>query len=169
MFEDRPRAKLNLTLKVVGRRDDGFHELRSIFLRIGLADRLTIDVGGADGSDRLTVSGLAGVSSHNNLVTQALDAVRARAEIPLPTLDVTLDKQIPAAAGMGGGSSDCASAIRLAQAVWGVGLSESEEMDLGAQPWIGRAVLPERINAWRWWRAAASASRRSPGTARRAS
>ena len=70
--------------------------------------------------------------SHDNLVTQALDAVRSRAEIPMPTLDVTLDKQIPAAAGMGGGSSDCASAIRLAQAVWGVGLSESEEMELAA-------------------------------------
>ncbi len=132
MFDDRPRAKLNLTLKVVGRREDGYHELRSIFLRIGLSDRLSVSVGGADGSDRLTVSGLPGVPSHKNLVTQALDAVRARAAIPLPTLDVTLEKSIPAAAGMAGGSSDCASAIRLAQAVWGIGLAEAEERELAA-------------------------------------
>ena len=115
-FEDRPRAKLNLTLKVVGTRSDGFHELRSVFLRIGLADRLSVSIGGADGADALTVTGLPGAPSHNNLVTQALTALRAHAEIPLPTLDVTLDKQIPSAAGLGGGSSDCASAIRLGQA-----------------------------------------------------
>ena len=132
-FEDRPRAKLNLTLKVVGTRDDGYHELRSVFLRIGLADRLSVAVGGADGADTLTVSGLPGApSKSNNLVTLALNAVRARAEIPLPTLDAALDKQIPAAAGMGGGSSDCASAIRLGQAVWGIGLSERDELELGA-------------------------------------
>jgi 4-diphosphocytidyl-2-C-methyl-D-erythritol kinase len=63
-------------------------------------------------------------------VSLALEAVRARAEIPLPTLDVTLEKQIPAAAGMAGGSSDCASAVRLAQAAWGIGLSEADEREL---------------------------------------
>jgi 4-diphosphocytidyl-2-C-methyl-D-erythritol kinase len=132
MFEDRPRAKLNLTLKVVGTRDDGYHELRSVFLRVGLADRLSLTLGGADGADTLSLYGVAGVPSHNNLVTRALNAVRARAEIPLPTLDATLHKQIPAAAGLGGGSSDCASAIRLAQAIWGIGLSKEQEWELGA-------------------------------------
>jgi 4-diphosphocytidyl-2-C-methyl-D-erythritol kinase len=88
-------------------------------------------IGGADGADALTVSGLPGVPNHKNLVTQALDALRSRVEIPLPTLDVTLDKNIPVAAGMAGGSTDCASAIRLAQAVWGIGLSEADELELG--------------------------------------
>jgi 4-diphosphocytidyl-2-C-methyl-D-erythritol kinase len=133
LFEDRPRAKVNLTLAVVGRRPDGYHELRSIFLRVGLSDRLSLSPGGADGADSLTITGLPGAPQRNNLVTRALNAVRARAEIPLPTLDVRLDKQIPAAAGLGGGSSDAASAIKLAQMCWGVGLSEAEELALGLE------------------------------------
>jgi 4-diphosphocytidyl-2-C-methyl-D-erythritol kinase len=133
MFEDRPHAKVNLTLEVVGRRPDGYHELRSIFLRVGLADRLSLAPGGVDGADSLTLTGLSGAPQRNNLVTRALDAVRARAEIPLPTLQVSLDKQIPAAAGLGGGSSDAASAIKLAQASWGVGLSKAEELSLGLE------------------------------------
>ncbi len=133
MFEDRPHAKVNLTLEVVSRRSDGYHELRSIFLRVGLSDRLSLSPGGADGADSLTITGLPGAPQRNNLVTRALDVVRARAEIPLPTLDVRLDKQIPAAAGLGGGSSDAASAVKLAQACWGVGLSKEEELALGLE------------------------------------
>jgi 4-diphosphocytidyl-2-C-methyl-D-erythritol kinase len=133
MFEDRPQAKVNLTLEVVGRRPDGYHELRSIFLRVGLSDHLSLSPGGADGADSLTITGLPGASQRHNLVTRALDAVRTRAEIPLPTLDVRLDKQIPAAAGLGGGSSDAASAVKLAQACWGVGLSKDEELALGLE------------------------------------
>ena len=131
MFEDRPHAKVNLTLEVVGRLPDGYHALRSIFLRVGLSDRLSLSTGGADGADSLSITGRAGAPQRNNLVTRALDAVRARAKIPLPTLDVRLDKHIPAAAGLGGGSSDAASAVKLAQACWGVGLSEAEELALG--------------------------------------
>ena len=133
MFEDRPRAKVNLTLGVVGRRPDGYHELRSIFLRIGLSDRLTVAPRGVNGSDTLTIEGLPGVPTRDNLVTNALKAMRARVEVSLPALDVNLEKGIPAAAGLGGGSSDCASAIKLAQACWGVGLSTQEELALGAE------------------------------------
>lgn len=132
-FEDRPAAKVNLTLQVVGRRADGYHELRSVFLRVGLADRLTFSPGGADGSDRLTVAGLPGVPTRGNLVLRALDSVRARLGLELPALDVSLEKTIPAAAGLGGGSSDAASAIKLALAFWGVGLSVAEELALGAE------------------------------------
>lgn len=131
VFEDRPRAKINLTLEVVGRRSDGYHELRSTFLRIGLADRLRVAPGGADGADTLTITGLPGAPTRHNLVTQALGALRSHVAIPLPALDVTLDKTIPAAAGLGGGSSDCASAIRLAQACWGISLAAEHELALG--------------------------------------
>jgi 4-diphosphocytidyl-2-C-methyl-D-erythritol kinase len=130
-FEDRPQAKVNLALEVVGRREDGYHELRSVFLRVGLSDRLRIAPGGADGSDTLTVSGLPGAPTRNNLVTLAIEALRVRAEVPLPTLDVSLEKGIPTLAGLGGGSSDCALALRLAQACWGIGLSQAEELEIG--------------------------------------
>ena len=132
-FEDRPRAKVNLSLRVVGTRPDGYHELRSVFLRIGLSDRLRVTLGGADGSDDLVATGLDRLPARHNLVMRAVEAVRARAEIPLPALDLSLDKGIPVAAGLGGGSSDCASAIKLAQAAWGIGFSADEERVLGAQ------------------------------------
>jgi 4-diphosphocytidyl-2-C-methyl-D-erythritol kinase len=133
MYEDRPPAKVNLTLEVLGRRPDGYHDLRSIFLRVGLADRLTMAPSSGD-RDRLTVTGLAGApATRDNLALRALDALRAHAGIDFPPLDVTLDKQIPAAAGLGGGSSDAASALKLAQACWGIGLSTGEEMKLAAE------------------------------------
>lgn len=133
-FEARPPAKVNLTLKVLGRRPDGFHELRSIFLRIGLTDRLTVASAPTGDRDQLTVTGLAGApSTRDNLVLRALDALRAHAGINFPPLAVTLDKRIPAAAGLGGGSSDGASALRLAQACWGVGLSAQDELVLGSE------------------------------------
>lgn len=133
VLEERPPAKVNLTLAVIARRQDGYHELKSTFLRIGLTDRLTVAIGGADGSDRLTVTGLPGAPARGNLVLTALDAIRSRVSIALPALDVTLEKNIPVAAGLGGGSSDCASAIRLAQAAWGIGMSKEEELALAAE------------------------------------
>lgn len=119
-------------MSVLGTRPDGYHELRSVFLRIGLADRLRVSPGGADGSDTLRSPGLEGVPARQNLVLRAFEAVRATAEIPLPALDATLDKEIPLAAGLGGGSSDCASAIKLAQAAWGIAFSALEERAIGA-------------------------------------
>jgi 4-diphosphocytidyl-2-C-methyl-D-erythritol kinase len=132
-FEDHPPAKVNLTLEVIGRRPDGYHDLRSVFLRVGVSDSLTVELGGADGSDTLTVSGLGGVPVRDNLVLRAVHALRARLEIDFPALDITLEKRIPAAAGLGGGSSDCASALKVAQACWGIGLSPEDELALAAE------------------------------------
>ncbi|MEO6349113.1 MAG: hypothetical protein ABIP53_00495 [Candidatus Limnocylindrales bacterium] len=132
VFEARPPAKVNLTLKVVGRRADGFHELRSIFLRIGLTDRLTMARASSSDRDLLTVSGLPGApATRDNLVLRALATLRSHVGIDFPPLEVMLDKRIPAAAGLGGGSSDAASALKLAQAAWGIGLATAEESALG--------------------------------------
>jgi 4-diphosphocytidyl-2-C-methyl-D-erythritol kinase len=130
-FEARPPAKVNLTLEVLGRRPDGYHELRSTFLRIGLCDRLTMRPGSGP-TDRLQVAGLPGTPVEGNLILRALAALRAHAAIDLPALDVTLEKYIPVAAGLGGGSSDAAAALKLAQAAWGIGLSSGDEATLAA-------------------------------------
>jgi 4-diphosphocytidyl-2-C-methyl-D-erythritol kinase len=133
MFAARPMAKVNLTLEVGPLGDDGYHPLRSLFLRIGLSDRLDVRPAAASAvADRLTMVGLAGAPVEGNIVLRAMAAVRERAGLPLPPLDVELDKRIPVAAGLGGGSSDAASALRLAQACWGVGLAAAEELELAA-------------------------------------
>lgn len=130
-FEARPAAKVNLTLEVLGRRPDGYHELRSTFLRIGLSDRLTMAPGRGP-TDQLTLTGVVGAPVDANLVLRALAALRAHAGVALPSLDVTLEKRIPVAAGLGGGSSDASSALKLAQAAWGIGLSPTDEASLAA-------------------------------------
>ena len=72
----RPRAKVNLSLSVGARGRDGYHPLKSVFLRVGLSDELTVAFGDDDGDDVLTVTGLPGCEIDGNLVLRAFGAVR---------------------------------------------------------------------------------------------
>jgi 4-diphosphocytidyl-2-C-methyl-D-erythritol kinase len=104
----RAPAKLNLCLYLGDRRDDGLHELRSLFCPLTLADR--IEVTDATGNaDEVVCPGVEGP----NLVTVALEALRARRWSRAP-VRVEIEKQIPVAAGLGGGSADTAAILRLA-------------------------------------------------------
>jgi 4-diphosphocytidyl-2-C-methyl-D-erythritol kinase len=97
-------AKINLGLVVGPLRDDGKHELLTIYQRVGLADR--IDVDEADG---LIVEGFPG----DTIVRTALELLAERAGVE-PRWRVRIEKRLPVAAGLGGGSSDAATALRLA-------------------------------------------------------
>jgi 4-diphosphocytidyl-2-C-methyl-D-erythritol kinase len=97
-------AKINLALVVGPTRPDGRHEVATVLQRISLADRI-----GLEPADELSVEGFA----EDTLVLRALEALAAAAEVP-PRWLVTIEKQIPVAAGLGGGSSDAAAALRLA-------------------------------------------------------
>ena len=113
LLADRAPAKVNLTLHVLGRRaGDGYHALESLVAFAGTADRLTLDPGAPLG---LTVSGpTAGPAGpdQDNLVLRAARALDAR--VPdLRTGGFHLLKRLPVAAGIGGGSSDAAAALRL--------------------------------------------------------
>jgi 4-diphosphocytidyl-2-C-methyl-D-erythritol kinase len=123
-------AKLNLTLAVVARRGDGFHELHSVFVPLALSDRLSLAptrAGGRD--DSLHVSGLDAGPLKDNLVLRAIAAARTAVgegpgHPPTPPLAARLEKHIPVAAGLGGGSSDAAAAFDGALEAWGVELDE---------------------------------------------
>lgn len=121
---------MNLTLEVGGRRADGYHELRSVFLRIGLADRLSVAPAAAGEGDKLTLSGLRGAQVEGNLVVRAFELLRRTAEPLLPGLRADLDKQIPVGGGLGGGSSDAATALELAAAAWGIGLAPAQRAQM---------------------------------------
>lgn len=104
----RAPAKLNLCLYLGRRRDDGLHELRSLFCPLTLADR--IEVSDASGeADEVRCPGIDGP----NLVGVALEALRARGW-SRPPARVEIEKRIPVAAGLGGGSADAAAILRLA-------------------------------------------------------
>ncbi|HEY7600603.1 MAG TPA: hypothetical protein VH741_11805 [Candidatus Limnocylindrales bacterium] len=128
-------AKVNLTLAVAPRADDGYHPLRSIFLRIGLADELSVEQVAGD-ADELRVDGLPGCPVDGNLVLRAFELIRAEVAVALPALSAQLHKQVPIGAGLGGGSSDGAAALELALATWGIGLPaarvEELALELGA-------------------------------------
>lgn len=138
----RARAKVNLYLHVTGRRADGYHELDSLFVRTGLADRLVLRPAAA--ADSLEVTGpfagaLAGEAPERNLVLRAIAAVRARCSLGGPVA-VRLEKNIPVAAGLGGGSADAAAALRSAAALFGADPGEAALAELAAA--LGADVPP---------------------------
>jgi 4-diphosphocytidyl-2-C-methyl-D-erythritol kinase len=101
------RAKLNLDLSVLGRRTDGYHEVRTTLQAIDLHDLLLV----ATASEtNLTMTGLPVKNPTNNSILQALDALERATHRHLPTR-VHLHKQIPPGSGMGGASSDAATAL----------------------------------------------------------
>ena len=107
-------AKVNLILQVGPRRDDGLHALCSLFASIDLADALRFEVSEEGGADEVICPGVEGP----NLVTAALAAYR-HAVRELPPLRVEVEKGIPVAAGLAGGSADAAAALRAANRIAG--------------------------------------------------
>ena len=102
----RAPAKLNLCLYLGAAREDGLHELRSLFCPLELADRILIE-GASGGADEVVCPGVRGP----NLVAVALEALRARGWSG-PPMRVEIEKRIPVAAGLGGGSADAAALLR---------------------------------------------------------
>ncbi len=117
MIEVLARAKVNLGLEIVGRRPDGYHEVVTILQEVSLADRLVV---AADPAVRLTCddSSLAGEA---NLVVRAARLLQEVLGEPRGVA-IALAKRIPVAAGLGGGSSDAAAALRAIDRLWGLGL-----------------------------------------------
>ncbi len=132
-------AKLNLTLAVVGRRTDGYHALHSLMVPLALADRLSL-AAAADGGDTLHVAGPDTGPIEENLVLHAIRLAREAARLDpasggsLPTaLAVRLEKRIPVAAGLAGGSSDAAAALDGALEAWAIDLPGEVRAALAAR------------------------------------
>jgi 4-diphosphocytidyl-2-C-methyl-D-erythritol kinase len=123
--EERAFAKLNLILNVGRRRVDGLHPLGSVFASIELHDDVRVQEAEVDGVDCAGIDG-------PNLATAAVAALRRR--VPeLPPLRVQIDKRIPVAAGLGGGSADAAAVLRAANRIAGVPLDVAALRELGAE------------------------------------
>jgi 4-diphosphocytidyl-2-C-methyl-D-erythritol kinase len=125
-------AKLNLDLRVLGVRDDGYHELATVFQTVALHDTLTVRP--AAGPMRLTCSEPGVPADERNLAWRAVQAAWTAAgrEGGAAGLRVHLDKRIPMQAGLGGGSADAAAALVAANAVLDLGLSPSTLRDVAA-------------------------------------
>ncbi len=126
----RAWAKLNLFLEVTGRRGDGYHELDSLIVFAGTGDRLemfpandlTLEIGGPHGAPLS--------AGADNLVVAAARALRQSAGKTVGAR-IVLDKRIPVAAGVGGGSADAAAALDGLNELWRLGLGEARLRELG--------------------------------------
>lgn len=133
-------AKVNLFLRVLGKRADGYHDLDTVIVPVTLYDRLKIHAF-ADPQFRtlslsLDVTGDPEIvrtvpSDESNLVLRAAAALAEAASVR-GFADVLLEKRVPAAAGLGGGSADAAATIRGLNDLWGCGLDESSLRAIGA-------------------------------------
>lgn len=126
-------AKINLFLDVLSTRDDGFHEVRTIMHSITLADELTFSLfEGSDKPHALCVIGDSNIPvGEDNLVLRAVKAFESLAPIG-GSLEITLKKNIPSAAGLGGGSADAAATLRALNRLSDIKLSYSELMEIAA-------------------------------------
>ncbi len=123
-------AKLNLTLRVGGTRADGFHDLESLVVQVDLCDTVTV----TKRTDRRLLVECDDPSipcDHSNLALRAAEALAEYAHVR-QGVRISLAKRIPAGAGLGGGSSNAATTLKLLNALWKLGLSHPELAEIGA-------------------------------------
>lgn len=122
-------AKINLCLRVLGLRGDGFHEIESIVARIGLCD--SVGVTYRDDSEiRIHCNDPSIPSDHRNLAYQAAVKLAQYAEVHHGA-DISIQKRIPAGSGLGGGSSNAAATLRALNRLWLTGISTEELVEIG--------------------------------------
>jgi len=127
-----PNAKINIGLYVTGKRDDGYHNIESLFYPLGLRDALEFIIGEKGSADELTITGFdTGCRTEDNLVMKALKLMRIEHE--LPPLKIHLHKTIPPGSGLGGGSSDAAFMLRYLNRYFRLGIDEEKLTGMALQ------------------------------------
>jgi len=124
----RSYAKVNLGLHILGKREDGFHEIRTVFQTIGLHD--TLEIGFTQGRGVSFRCNWAELSSDDNLVVRAMEAVCRHAGRERG-LEARLEKRIPHGAGLGGGSSNAAAAVMGLDRLLGLRMSRRDWFEIG--------------------------------------
>lgn len=123
-------AKLNLTLDVLGKREDGYHEMKMVMQSVSLTDRVTLTTGEGKGINLSTNLGFLPLDEHN-LAVAAARKLQQATEAEWGELTIELEKRIPVCAGMAGGSSDAAAVLRGLNRLCGLGLSLQELAGIG--------------------------------------
>ena len=138
-------AKLNLMLRITGRRADGYHLLQTVFQLIDYGDRLAFDI--RNDGHIINHTPLAGVGEHDDLATRAARLLQQNCGTQLGA-DIQIDKRIPMGGGLGGGSSDAATTLLVLNHLWGCGLSIEQLAKLGASLGADVPVFVRGHNAW---------------------
>ena len=123
-------AKINIGLKVLPARSDGFHCIESIFQTVSTGDELRVRLAGAEGT--CTVSCREMELPQKNTLTSAYESFCTVTGIKVPGVSVELIKRIPAGGGMGGGSSDAAALVRALEMLCGVKLAITQKDEIAS-------------------------------------
>ena len=116
-------AKINLGLQVLNKREDGYHNLHSLFMEIDLADELSF----REASElKLGIEGADLPLDENNLITKAYRLIRSKVEDVQSEYSIHLKKKIPIGGGLGGGSSNAATVLTTLNKLWELNLTEDE-------------------------------------------
>ncbi len=138
-------AKINLFLRITGRRDDGYHNLQTVFQLLDYGDSLSLTT--RDDTKLILESPLSGVDHEDNLIIRAARLLQQRSQCHQgATLKLT--KRLPMGGGIGGGSSDAASTLLGLNALWKTGLSLQELSELGATLGADVPVFVLGRSAW---------------------
>jgi 4-diphosphocytidyl-2-C-methyl-D-erythritol kinase len=138
-------AKLNLFLRITGRREDGYHELQTVFRLLDWGDELRLRVRADDAVVR--VNEVPGVPAEADLVVRAARLLQAEAGVALGA-DLAVDKRIPMGGGLGGGSSDAATALVALNHLWDCGLDEDALAALAQRLGADVPVFVRGRSAW---------------------
>ena len=123
-------AKINLFLEILGKRDDGYHEIETIMQEIDLADNLQFEE--IQEGVKLECNDKNIPLDQDNLVCKAANLILKECGIK-KGVSINLEKKIPVGAGLGGGSSDAAATLKALNSLWGVGLNDGELMEFAAK------------------------------------
>jgi|WetSurMetagenome_2_1015567.scaffolds.fasta_scaffold00009_28 4-diphosphocytidyl-2-C-methyl-D-erythritol kinase len=120
-----PRAKINFGLRIIRKRQDGYHDIETIFYPVGLCDALEFVIAPEEAvEDNLTVTGIdIKTKNDKNLVIRVLKEFRKKHKLPF--LNIHLHKAIPSGAGLGGGSSDAACFLKTIRRCFNLTLSDA--------------------------------------------
>lgn len=138
-------AKLNLTLRITGRRADGYHNLQTVFQFVDLCDWLEFRAN-ASGEIRLQAS-LAGVPMEQNLIVRAARLLKDYADVAAG-VDIAVEKNLPMGGGLGGGSSDAATTLVALNRLWELGLDRETLMNLGLRLGADVPIFVFGRSAW---------------------
>lgn len=139
-------AKLNLFLRITGRRSDGYHELQTVFRLLDWGDTLQLRLRN-DGLILRHGPSVPGVAEADDLIVRAAKLLQA-AENVGKGVDIIVEKRIPAGGGFGGGSSDAATVLVALNSLWGLGLETEALASLGLQLGADVPVFVRGENAW---------------------
>lgn len=131
-IEVKAYAKLNLTLDVLGKRPDGYHDLKMVMQSVDLSDRLRLETGTGRGLEVSTDKSFL-PSDQRNLAAAAALRFQEAAGVDLGGFSVEIEKHIPVCAGMAGGSADAAAVLRALDALTGADLGVEALMEIGAR------------------------------------